>query len=301
MADPATGGRSPGWYPDHEDPTRLRYWNGAWTARRRARPAWDVCNVDWQPPDSDTPQAHVLEGPVRTAELPAIATAVSRGREVIRSSDTPLSGRRRPGHQPALVARVTHHRPRDPARRSPPWSGQHDAMMILCLIAVVAVLAMFVSVGMARRPVYTQWVLSDQAFIAQANAACASTLPGLREPSPQAPTASGSQALEPATVATDATGIDALASGLLTIPLRGVDRLHIQGWLADWHIYTADERAYAAYLEQPPAQADPAQTSKLLADAGAAMARADTFAVDEGLVSCTLSAHPGSLGAQPFT
>lgn len=35
--------RSPGWYQDPDDPTRVRHWNGrGWSGRRRPRPAWHV-------------------------------------------------------------------------------------------------------------------------------------------------------------------------------------------------------------------------------------------------------------------
>ena len=301
MGDPGSRGRSPGWYRDPEDPTRLRYWRGAWTGRYRGRPAWELYSEDWTPPDGDNPDAHVLEGPVRAAELPAIATAVSHGRDTIGPAPPSLAGRRRTGHQPAIAARDSHHRPGHPYHRSPPWPGQRRATMIVCVAAMMAVLAMVVSVGMVRRPVYTGWVLADQAFISQAGAACASALPNLRQPAVQAMTSSPPHPPSPATVVADAKGIDALADGLATIPLRATDRVHIQGWLSDWHAYSADELAYAAYLRQPPGAAALGKGSTLTADAALAAGRADAFALDEGLLACTLAPHPGGAGAQPFT
>ncbi|HWG72772.1 MAG TPA: hypothetical protein VG184_01825 [Acidimicrobiales bacterium] len=301
MGDPGAGGRSPGWYRDPDDPTRLHYWRGTWTGRHRARPAWELYSEDWKPPDGDDPDAHVLEGPVRAAELPAIATAVSHGRDTKRPAPPSLTGRRRTGDQPPLAARDAHHRPGHPIHRSPAWPGQRRAMMIVCVVAVMAVLAMLVAVGMVRRPVYNGWVLGDQAFISQADAACASALPSLRQQGVQTMTSSTPTPPSATTVAADARGIDALAGGLATIPLRGVDRVHVRDWLSDWHAYSADELAYATYLGQPPAAATPGKASTLAADAATAAGRADAFAVDEGLVSCTLAPHPGDAGAQPFT
>ncbi|MCL2395953.1 MAG: DUF2510 domain-containing protein, partial [Acidimicrobiaceae bacterium] len=42
--------RSPGWYQDPDDPTRVRHWNGrGWTGRRRPRPTWHVLPNDLAP------------------------------------------------------------------------------------------------------------------------------------------------------------------------------------------------------------------------------------------------------------
>ncbi|MBO0747070.1 MAG: DUF2510 domain-containing protein, partial [Acidimicrobiaceae bacterium] len=42
--------RSPGWYQDPDDPTRVRHWNGrGWTGRRRPRPTWHVLPNDLSP------------------------------------------------------------------------------------------------------------------------------------------------------------------------------------------------------------------------------------------------------------
>lgn len=42
--------RSPGWYQDPDDPTRVRHWNGrGWSGRRRPRPTWHVLPNDLSP------------------------------------------------------------------------------------------------------------------------------------------------------------------------------------------------------------------------------------------------------------
>ncbi len=75
--------KSPGWYPDpdilpaHKE--GLRYWNGRhWTDRRRPIPI--MTSLDLQGPFG-VALPRVLEGPARTAELPAPAAEVSAGRE----------------------------------------------------------------------------------------------------------------------------------------------------------------------------------------------------------------------------
>ncbi|MHB1535624.1 MAG: DUF2510 domain-containing protein, partial [Acidimicrobiales bacterium] len=101
--------RAPGWYPDPNDPTRIRHWSGTgWSGRQRLRPAWTVATgdlavlteraerADLVATDAGAPEpptgpagreGPVLEGPVRPAAWAAMA-------EGLRS--TP----RRPGREP---------------------------------------------------------------------------------------------------------------------------------------------------------------------------------------------------------
>jgi hypothetical protein len=286
MREPAGVRRVPGWYQDPSDPTRLRYWGErGWTNRRRPRPGWELSSAEWTPPDDaegGPGGGPVLEGPVQPAELPTIAAAVSGARDALTSPTTGLSGGGRrvggAGRSGGRAGRIgqqwTAH---DDGLAS--WPAPRRPVMIFCLLSVLALVAMVTTVGLARTGRQGSAVLTDQGFVAQANAACAGTLPALR-----ITTNTG------AATTAHAQGIDRLANRLGQLPVAGGDRPHVQAWLADWQRYAQDQQLGTG---TPP-------DSQFLADGSLAQSRADSFAVANGIIECTLSDHPDTSGAQPY-
>ncbi len=278
MPESATPHRALGWYRDPADPARLRYWGErGWTNHRRPRPSWDFDSEAWSPPDPDTDpdtpgEGPVLEGPVRPAELPAIATAVSSAHDLLASASPAVAPRRRGrmGHSSASWHP-------DTASRPIGWSNSRRPVLVFCLLSVLALVAMVTTVDLARPSSQPAWQLSDQAFVSQANAACAAGLPPLRiTPS------SGSA------TANDAKGITALADRLGHLPLAARDQPEVYAWLTDWRTYAHDAQAASGPGDPRVAQGHQAAV------------RADDFAVANELIECTLSAAPDTSGAQPY-
>lgn len=331
MSEAGPRGGAPGWYQDPDDPTRLRYWAGrAWTGRRRCRPNWEVASAEWVPPPLDEhagerSEGPVLEGPVRAAELPAIAAAVIGPRDVVRPAQTTPPTPRRGHHQ--VVGPRPPGRGVSPVRRPYPWLGSRRPMAMFGLVAALALIAMVVSVGLTRPPGYSQWLLTDHNFINRANALCSATLPGLRRPTQAAMTtpgtspapttqqsAAGSAAaagvasssapatpsLSPTQIHAEAAGVNALAQRLAALPLAARDQSHVYTWLTSWHAWAGDEDSYASYLSSHPrssATAGAASSGKGAQLASLAQVEADAadqFAVSNGLLACTLTP-----GAQP--
>ena len=300
-------GQSCGWYQDPDDPTRLRHWGGrGWSGRRRRRPAWELSSTDWVLPMAASDEGPVLEGPVRPAELHAIAIAVTGTAEPRGATRTPVSRPRRSGHAPG-VAGPSPYRSRHPGGRPAAWAKPGRPVMLLCLLATIALLSAVVSISATGPSGYSSLV-KDQSFVRAANSRCNSALAALRVPGAEAITATGPPSLT--AVRARATGIDALANQLQQLPLIAADRSQVQGWLADWRAYSADELAYAT----PPPQValpttpggrdtgqDASQDPSLLVRANAAANGADRFALDNGLVSCTLAVHPAAASSpQPY-
>lgn len=280
MPDSVTPRRALGWYQDPQDPARLRYWGErGWTNRRRPRPSWDLSSSAWALPEesvgSDDP---VLEGPVRPAELPAIATAVSSARDSLTSSSSPVhSGRRR---RDARVGHAAAEWQTDTGSRPLGWSGTRRPVLVFCLLSVLALAAMVTTVDLARPSTRPSFALDDPVFVSQADQECAQALPGLRITPKSGPATES-----------DTQGIARLADRLGQLPVSTANQPEVNAWLADWHTYASDTRATAA---------KPSADPQVLLQASLAQTRADEFAVANGITACTLSAHPDVAGAQPY-
>jgi hypothetical protein len=326
MAAPRRGGRLPGWYHDPGDPDRLRYWSGSgWTARRRYRPTWESSSAEWvvaepalgqavaharQGGDDDPPDGFagpVLEGPVRPAELPAIAAAVGSTTERSRPPQGPAGPRT--GRRPAAVAG----RPglgTGPYSQPRPWRASRRPVRLVGTVAVVAVIVMIITVGIIPPSARSEWALSDRSYVGHANNVCSSALPAAPRastpamtPAPaagspsgaSAPAATGSPssppvsaAAGPTTLVATANAVDALADRLGSMPVDTTDRAHVRLWLDSWHSWAYDQRKVARDLVagSRSALSDATQAETM---ARAEQDAADHFALINGLVACTLS------------
>jgi hypothetical protein len=227
---------SPGWYPDPDGGTDLRYWNGeAWTDARRPRPTW----IGGEP-----------------------AAAVSVPQPAAPDDDaSPAPNRRR-------------------------WWFLAGA----AVLAAMALILAEVAIGNAKPG---PRVLTDKAFIAQANQTCATSLNKLRP----APADENGKPKTNAQVAdqidTAADGIGRLADDLARLPAAAVDQPHIDGWLADWRLYASIGHQYADAVRSGTAK----QRKQLATDGEKPQQRADNFSRANALSRCSFFAVPRSTGA----
>lgn len=273
--------RAKGWYPDPEDPAGLRYNDGeGWTHERRPRPDWDLVTEAWPLPDPNDPgSGHPhYDGPVRPAELPAIAAAVSTARHRMRSLPAPAFGKAR-GGRPTGVGRGGGRWPDENVYET--RADRRRPFILFVALCAFAFAAMVITVGIARPYAHSTWALTDHSFVAAANSQCASTLPPIRVTSVKAPN----------TVA-NAKAISALGQKLQALPVALADRSEVSDWLSAWQSYSQDVQTEAAQ-NQPDSQ--------LVVQSDTTEGQADAFAVANGLTSCTLSANPGITGAQPYS
>ena len=301
--------QSPGWYPDPDihpgSRSFLRYWTGShWTERRRPTPI--LTTLDLAGPIG-APQTRSLEGPARTAELPAPAAEVSATRDLGSRPDTGDRSGIADRHQdeiPTLASggRGVPPEPPDPTGGGDGRGGAGDGgagdagasggraktrkrrrWWLAAAVAVVAALAVALA-GEAMRPASPgPRVLTDASFIKAANAECAKSLPALRPPD-GGPFGS---AVTPANAAkqidTAASGLDDLANRLAALPAAAADQPHIAGWLDGWHRYDAIGHQYADFLRQHGATKNPPAMLKTGADLAKA---SDNFSRANGLGAC---------------
>jgi hypothetical protein len=159
-------------------------------------------------------------------------------------------------------------------------------------LAAVAVLAAggVALAGQALSPgAHGPRVLTDQHFIALANAQCNKTLPTLRPPDagPFGTTVTPVQAADGADKAAD--GLAGLATTLRNLPAAPADRPFIGSWLDGWDRYGALGHQYATFLRQH-GTANPSR--QLLVDITHQAASADNFALANGLKDCTFVTTP---------
>jgi hypothetical protein len=297
--------KGPGWYPDPDilpGAHGLRYWNGRqWTDRRRAALILTTLHLDGP---FGMPVPRSLEGPVRTADLPAPAAEVSATRDAPTGLGDPIlrptgvEGRAIDLQTAGGGGRGTPPQPPNPGGNGGGGDGdgghgegrsrtrQWRKWWFFAAAAVIAALAV-AFVGEALRPPSPgPRVLTDSHFVKLANDLCAKTLPNLRPPD-AGPMGS---ALSPTVVAAQidqaAQGLDVLANQLAALPAAPVDQPHIAGWLGAWRQYNAIGHQYAAELRSHPAtgKAPPVlQTGVRLATT------IDNFARANGLTGCEFS------------
>jgi len=126
-------------------------------------------------------------------------------------------------------------------------------------------------------------VLTDQAFVDQANRRCREALPPLR---PQ--DTSRESSLSPAEIADQAVGaadgLAVLAGDLRTVPVVTEQEPFVAGWLDRWGIFIDAGRRYAQAV-----RSGDVETANEVAKTGdPAQRRADAFARGNGLDACLL-------------
>jgi hypothetical protein len=309
--------KSPGWYPDPDilpgSRRFLRYWNGRrWTDRWRPTPILTTLNLSGP---LGLPQPRVLEGPARTAELPAPAAEVSATREgpggrsdtIDRQTGTDVRGVDLPptagptgpeGHEHGSGRGIPPEPPDTGGGGGDSGSGSADdgstsgrkirmpRRRIWWVFAAIAVLCavLVVLIGQALQPpAVGPRVLTDDHFVQAANALCASTMPTLR-PADGGDFGNAVTPLQAATQIDKASaGLDTLATKLAALPIAPVDQPRITTWLAGWSRYDNMGRQYAAELRT---EASTGKAPPVLKAAAAVAKTADDFARANGLNAC---------------
>lgn len=284
--------RSPGWYQDEQDPTRLRYWNGSsWTSRRRPRPAWTLLSVELQPaalpgPEDPPGDRPTRDGPVEPAALSASSGAPSPA-PLGAPGRRPSASRGPAGSLPPSSAAVV-----PPAARAPygtgAWSSRRHPLAVAGALATVALMVMAVAVGIVRRGGGSA---TDISFINQANATCSRLLGGAAA-APQLRPGAGAVP-SAASVSAQARRLDGAARRLAALPVSPGSSGAIRAWLSEWHSYVSDQLRYASLLAVAPAGDTAAERSARAASAGAA-SRADRFATANDLGACVIGARPAA-------
>ena len=138
-------------------------------------------------------------------------------------------------------------------------------------------------------------VLSDQSFVAAANAKCRATLANLRPP--YVGDGKHPSADQIAASVDDVAGsLDRLANDLRGLPVSAADQPHVNGWLAQWGDYTTIGRRYGQAL-----RADDKKAQLTVSREGDKVAKqADRFARANGLSHCQFHAVPQG-GSDPFS
>lgn len=303
-----TDRRAQGWYRDPDDPTQLRHWGGrSWSGRRRSWPAWDITGIDLvvEAGAGGPEGAPVLDGPVRPFPLPAAA----RGGTVLdRDGAARLQRVSRPGTP--RRSDISGNRPvgaHGAGPLSPGWMPSRRPLVVFCALFAVAVLMMAVTVvGVGRTPTQANAaVRRNITFLTLAASTCIADLKALRAattPSMHPVDATAGAAVS-AVAAADAVSV--AATHLRSIEMAPDAAPVISDWLDTWSRYADDQRQLAAALSAPaPATSPPVTVAgpaagslqQLAARVGSDTTQADSFAVANGLLACTLSPSPALPG-----
>jgi len=126
-------------------------------------------------------------------------------------------------------------------------------------------------------------VLTDPAFVAQANRACSAALPALRPQDTRRESVSSPQQVADQSAAA-ADGLAALAQQLRALPVAAEQATFVEGWLDGWGTFIDAGRRYAQAVRTGDVEAanDVARTGD------PAQRRADAFARGNGIDSCLL-------------
>jgi hypothetical protein len=287
----ATGSRRAlGWYQDPDDPIRMRHWSGrSWSGRRRPLPAWSVAFRDVTPDGSlgagEGGDGPVLDGPVRAEALPAIAAASAHTGEIPERRAHPA--RARTGAGSNVRAGTA-----GPATLNPlPPSGLNRRRFVVLILGCVTVLGLLiatVNAGNGGAAAYSA-VSIDRSYLTAANRACRAVLgTGHTVPTIAAPATTAGDATK---ISAGATSLATLEAKLQALPATPAAASQISRWLTDWSAYIHDERDDAAELTSPEVGGVTRPGVALArADASSAATGADSFALRNGLGSCTIGA-----------
>lgn len=250
---------APGWYPDQDDTSLVRYWDGqVWTGRLRPRPMWAPLETELirllpAPPPRRRLRDRVgaLVVLVVVVSLVLGAVVVSRGRSVLpgRSRVTPmLTSARYVRASDAACAAVL--RPA-PARGSSPAPARGGSS---------------VPAGGGSAP-------------ARGGSASAVTPAITRASAPAA-----APALPPADVTRLARDAERIDARLQALPSGGADSGAVTTWLRQWDILAAVGASYMDAL----AHGTPITRAELAADFARARSRVDSSAAANGADHCRL-------------
>ncbi len=180
---------------------------------------------------------------------------------------------------------VDQEEPDPPAAPEPDWRAPSGFPWPPVVMIGVFVLLSAVVLGyrLTRPPPTGPKVLTDQAFVEQANRRCREALPALR---PQ--DTSRESSLSPAQIADQAMqaadGLAALARDLRALPVAAEQEPFVVGWLDGWATFVDTGRRYAQAVRSGDVDA-----ANAVAKTGdPAQRRADAFARGNGLDACLL-------------
>ena len=169
---------------------------------------------------------------------------------------------------------------REPDWRAPrgfPWPP------VVMIGAFVLLSAVVLGYRLTRPAASGPQVLTDQAFVGQANERCRAALPPLR---PQ--DTSREASVSPAEIATQAAraadGLSALATDLRAVPVAPDQEPFVEGWLDGWATFIDAGRRYAQAVRSGDVEA----ANDVAKSGDPAQKRADAFARGNGLDSCLL-------------
>lgn len=276
--------RAAGWYPDPTDPALLRHWNGEdWDDRNRHLPGWVIASDELDLAGFEVPPAVAPDSPYRGRSLPALTAPAPQGASHRRRLTPPLGVWRPP--VPATPTALD-----DPGggadRRRRGTTARRRG---LALVVVAALLVLTISGAVAGSLTPSPNPLApDTAFLRKANSACVTTLGGVR------PVASGPADTSPAAVQTARADLAGLSRSIRRLSEAPGATPVIAGWLHLWQVWGSarlTEARDAVAADGPVPSSTPGSAG---ADAQAAAAEADSFAVHHGLYDCALEYQPTS-------
>jgi len=276
--------RPRGWHLDPSDPTTVRHWDGEQWQQVRSRPTWSVWAGDLvvdmegrfetgHPWSGPTP-----EGPARTATQRAAAGAMGLGAEGRRADSSAVGG----SDDPTSGGRATGPHASGPAPRAVapgPWTTSRGPMALVMLFVTTALAALAATVVWPTGPRRATAAMPS-AFVSQASQACALVLGSPR------PSALPDNA---AALAAEADQLDALRARLQVLSVATGAQAQADVWLASWQRFSASEIQRAQ--EPPVAATNSPDPSPLARRSRAEAQRADNFAADNGLQTCTILAY----------
>ena len=137
--------------------------------------------------------------------------------------------------------------------------------------------------GLNSGPKLPPRTVEDQEFVRQANAACARSLPGLREDRSRRRTGDdGKEAALAQTVDRAAAELDRLSAEVRALPVSADDREDVSRWLDDWGAYVATGRRFADALRR----SDNKSYAAISADSTELSERIFAFSKANGISEC---------------
>lgn len=154
---------------------------------------------------------------------------------------------------------------------------------VVLILAFVVLSTVVIGYRITRPAPSGPKVLTDQAFVAQANERCRSAIAGLR---PQE--TSRESSVTPEQIADQsvqaANGLAALATELRALPVAAEQKPFVVGWLDGWALFIDAGRRYA----QTVRSGDVETANKVARDGDPAQRDADAFARGNDLDACLL-------------
>lgn len=273
----------PGWYPNPEDGSSLRYWDGReWASRYRPCPPWTTGLADVEPWRHSFEGA--LEGPVHPHELrepvtsgasaregPALWRAFQAQRAWHRPSSLPSESVR----PPALVPATKFASARRPLM-------YFVAMVVVAVVVVICSVAVMAPYERAGQPSFAVQPANAR-FVAAASRQCGATLP---EYHAALLTSSDGPSILAAT-----RQMDLLRTRLSTMHPSNGDQALVEAWLSDWQRFTTLDRRYADLVGSAHlSSGDEASALQVQHQALLEAQQADHFLSNLDITACRLNA-----------